>query len=258
MAHCSQYPAYAPSSLSALSIFSPPLENPSPSNNQDQSVSTSSPDGNPPPLPPPLNIPPSRARRQLAARLALKGLSPFTSPQPSPSDQDPLHEAGESSSQSPLAALLQAQASRDVVDAAIEGQKTETPFGDLSNTTGHEGVGGGQPGMAKLRDLYPEDFEHDEEVETVEVEDGHDVPLTMALHPPLRAPAVSSSSTANNSVDGRRISSKMNDLFRQDGSDSGSGSSDYDDDVDEELGASGRVGVREARVRSAIEEEGES
>ena len=243
-----QYPTYAPSSLSALSIFSPPLENPSSTNYQDQSANTSSTDANPPPLPPPLNIPPSRARRQLAARLALKGLSPFTSPQPSPNDQDPLHEAGESPSQSPAPSLSQSQTSKDVVDAAIEGHKTETPFGDLSNTTGHEGVGGGQPGMAKLKDLYPEDFEHDEG-DDVEGEEGHDVPITIALQSPLRSPTSSSAAGA------RRISSKMNDLFRQDGSSSGSGSSDEED---EDGNTRGRVGVREARVRSAIEEEGES
>ncbi|KAL8878224.1 MAG: hypothetical protein Q9198_003920 [Flavoplaca austrocitrina] len=48
--------SHTPSSLSALSAFN---------------TSTATPPSDPPPAPPPLNLPPSRARRQFAARLAL-------------------------------------------------------------------------------------------------------------------------------------------------------------------------------------------
>ncbi|KAL8769098.1 MAG: hypothetical protein Q9209_004884 [Squamulea sp. 1 TL-2023] len=48
--------SHTPSSLSALSTFN---------------TSTATPPSDPPPAPPPLNLPPSRARRQFAARLAL-------------------------------------------------------------------------------------------------------------------------------------------------------------------------------------------
>ncbi|KAL8658997.1 MAG: hypothetical protein Q9226_000677 [Calogaya cf. arnoldii] len=48
--------SHTPSSLSALSAFN---------------TSTAPPLNDPPPAPPPLNLPPSRARRQFAARLAL-------------------------------------------------------------------------------------------------------------------------------------------------------------------------------------------
>ena len=146
-----------------------------------------------------------------------------------------------------------------VLDAAIDGQKTETPFGDLELMTAEDS--GSQPGMAALRELYPEDFDAAGNVlEAGEREEGHDVPIGMMLHPPPRsmsgssegsAAAVAATRPGGNPNEGR-TAKKVSALFRQGGSSSGSGSSD-----EEEEEGGKRMGVREARVRSAIEEEGD-
>ncbi|MCJ1476601.1 hypothetical protein MMC13_005267 [Lambiella insularis] len=274
-----QYPGYQPSSLSALSIFSPPLENPS--SNFINTISsahpnpppniTSAPDAQPAPLPPPLNIPPSRARRQLAARLALHGKgSPLSSPQASPNEHDGSNPASlnailASSSDSqafpsgapsgeavPVGLTGNTHDQGSIVREAIASQKSETPFGDLAEL---------DPGAAGMWDERRwggdwVDFEDGEEdgPEEEEEEDGEDVPITMALDLGKRAPpgAAGPKSPTGDAGEKRRVAGKMSDLFRQSGSSSGSESGSSDE---EEGRGRGRVGVREARVRSLIEDE---
>ncbi|MCJ1433064.1 hypothetical protein MMC27_002423 [Xylographa pallens] len=209
-ANSEQYSTYAPSSLSALSIFSPPLDPP---------ASTSS-DTHPAPIPPPLNIPPSRARRQLAARLAMHGktASPLTSP----------NEDATSPAQASLNAILgtpspsthsservgltaTADDGPSIIREAIASQKSETPFGDLAEL---ELAPDPAPDMGEKRwagDWV--DFEEGDEdgAQGVEDDEGEDVPIGLVV-------------------------------------DEGEGSSD-----EEERGR--MVGVRKARVRSLLEDE---
>ncbi|KAI4243113.1 MAG: hypothetical protein L6R40_003663 [Gallowayella cf. fulva] len=88
--------AHTPSSLSALSAFN---------------TSTPTPPSDPPPAPPPLNLPPSRARRQFAARLALH---------------------------SQQAQQIQQQAQADAVAAANEGTPAQEHAQDLGSPPGIE------------------------------------------------------------------------------------------------------------------------
>ncbi|MCJ1391106.1 hypothetical protein MMC18_003968 [Xylographa bjoerkii] len=212
-ANSEQYSTYTPTSLSALSIFSPPLDPPH---------STAS-DTHPAPIPPPLNVPPSRARRQLAARLALHGktASALTSPT----------EDASSSAQASLNAILAtpsptAHSSTErvgltatatdgdsIVREAIASQKSETPFGDLAELGASPDS---TPDMGERRwagDWV--DFEEGDEDGGRRVEDyeeGEDVPIGLAVD------------------------------------EEGEGSSD-----EEERGR--MVGVRKARVRSLLEDE---
>ena len=158
------------------------------------------------------------------------------------------------------------------MEAAIEGHKSETPFGDLSEITGNIGAADGLSVQA-LSEIYPDDF-HPRDLgidggpAEVEGEEGHDVPITMALSPtPLRAPAsVTTAGPAtqgtgeegNTNAVGRGVSAKMSELF-QHGESSSSGSSEEEENEEEaeekEARGRGRVGVREARVRSVLEDE---
>lgn len=258
-----QYPSYTPSSLSALSIFSPPLDPPT----------GSSSDANPAPLPPPLNIPPSRARRQLAARLALhgKGASPFASPQASPNEGDgsaqaslnailagsgtvtspsstPNNDASNTpASAAPLgstpdeanraASLVAAgggsAAESKLVHQAIVSQKSETPFGDLVDL---EGMGVSLQERRWAGDWV--DFDEDGEGEE---EEGEDVPITMA---------VDFRRGREEKEEGKGEGGKGKEGEVEGSSEEGSGSNSSDDE-----GA--RVGLRKARKRSLLEDEEE-
>ncbi|MCJ1399214.1 hypothetical protein MMC11_002416 [Xylographa trunciseda] len=211
-ANSEQYPTYTPSSLSALSIFSPPLDPP---------ASTSS-SAQPAPIPPPLNIPPSRARRQLAARLALHGktASPLTSPNEDASSPAQaslnaiLATPSPSASSERVGLTATADDGPSIIREAIASQKSETPFGDLAEL---EASPDSTPDMGERRwagDWV--DFEEGDEDGARRVEDdedGEDVPIGLAV-------------------------------------DGGEGSSD-----EEERGR--MVGVKKARVRTLLEEEEE-
>ncbi|MCJ1280839.1 hypothetical protein MMC26_000156 [Xylographa opegraphella] len=208
-ANSEQYSAYAPSTLSALSIFSPPLDPP---------ASTSG-DTHPAPIPPPLNIPPSRARRQLAARLAMHGktASPLTSP----------NEDTSSPAQASLNAILAAPPpgthsservgltattndGDSIIREAITSQKSETPFGDLADLGLAPDTASDMGEKRWAGDWV--DFEEGDEDGTRGIDDdeGEDVPIGLVV-------------------------------------DEGEG------DSDEERGR--MVGVRKARIRSLLEDE---
>lgn len=182
---------------------------------------------------------------------------------------------------------IQTQEQKDVVEAAIEGHKSETPFGDLSEVTGN--VAGDGLSVQALSEIYPDDFrprdlDTEEEPAEEDGEEGHDVPITMALNPtPHRSPA--SVTTAGAATQGtgeegslttspkervgafmarrKRLhqsggnSAEMSQLFQQDeGSSSSSSEEENEEAAEEKEGRGrGRVGVREARVRSALEDE---
>ena len=179
------------------------------------------------------------------------------------------------------------QEQKDVIEAAIEGHKSETPFGDLSDVTGN--TAGDGLSVQALSEIYPDDFrakdlDTEEELTEEHGEEGHDVPITMALSPtPHRSPA--SVTTAGAATQGtgeegsltkspnERISpfvarrkrlheiggnsAEVSQLFQQaEGSSSSGSEEENEEEAEEKEGRGrGRVGVREARVRSALEDE---
>lgn len=192
------------------------------------------------------------------------------------------------SSSIPVQIPIQTQEQKDVIEAAIEGHKSETPFGDLSDVTGN--VAGDGLSVQALSEIYPDDFrprdlDTGEEPAEEDAEEGHDIPITMALSPtPNLSPA--SVTTAGVATQGtgkegslstspkERVSAiitrrkqhyesegnsaETSQLFQQgeDSSSSGSEEEENEEDAAEKEGQGrGRTGVREARVRSVLEDE---
>ena len=227
-------------------MFSPPLfdnkNDPSGSSSEEGAPTPSSAESNssspPHAIPPPLNIPPSRARRQLAARLALhnKGNnSPAAagsldalladtstaSPSTTGADQDPKGPANDEDS-SPWTSL-------DAADAEPDTGKNLTGGKSSDSRQKAAPIGNG----ANKGDWV--DFEAADDDDSDE--DGEDVPIRLTVSPSAVSPDDSGKQGG--------FAGKVNSLFTSASSDDDKDGSDDD--------AKGRPTVKEAKVRSAIE-----
>ncbi|KAL8683571.1 MAG: hypothetical protein Q9186_000483 [Xanthomendoza sp. 1 TL-2023] len=122
---------HTPSSLSALSTFN---------------TSTATPPSDPPPAPPPLNLPPSRARRQFAARLALHSQQAQQIQQQAHADavaaaqeDTPAQEHPQDLSSPPEIEVTQHDDGSDSSDDGAVMMKTHSKLGDAATASGFVG-----------------------------------------------------------------------------------------------------------------------
>ncbi|MCJ1314654.1 hypothetical protein MMC25_008336 [Agyrium rufum] len=181
-----QYPSYHPSSLSALSIFSPAINGPSTLVDETPNARDTEGSGIPPPIPPPLNIPPSRARRQLAARLALHGhTSPFGSPQDGSADAPESLDNHADSQPSELSpnkyTSMDSGAQQRLINNAIETNKSETPFGDLIDMPSNKDTSR-DPAITVFTQGFDDDDEDDDDINHLDDGDEEgEIPITIAM-----------------------------------------------------------------------------